>query len=274
MTTAPASRAPRLIATDLDGTLVAPDGSVTRRTREVLAALDKRGVAIVLVTARPLRWMDELWPLTGRVGRGIVSNGAVVYDAHARRVLDVTGIEAPEGLALTADIGSVVPGATFALECVSGIKRDPRFHEPHSVPPGSPIAELPELWTEPAVKVMVRAPEVDPKLLLEGTVAAVGDRGTVTWTIPGLVEIGPPGVTKATTLAHVAGDLGLTAADVVAFGDMPNDISMLSWAGTSYAMANGHPSVQACADAVAPANDQDGVAETLAALFGLGPVDR
>ena len=260
---------PRLVATDLDGTLVHSDGSLTARTREVLAALDARGVPLVVVTARPMRWMDELWPLVGRVGLGVVSNGAIVYDVARGRPARVTGIEAAEGLALVAAIRAAVPDAAFALECVSGIKRDPRFLEPHEVPPGSPVAELEELWTEPVVKVMVRCPTMDPADLLSRTAAAAGELASVSWTTVGLVEIGPRGVTKATTLAEVCAGLGVDASEVVAFGDMPNDIPMLSWAGIGYAMANGHPTVIACADHVAPGNDDDGVAETLAAIFGL-----
>ncbi|MFN8195326.1 MAG: HAD family hydrolase [Nocardioidaceae bacterium] len=262
---------PRLVATDLDGTLVHSDGRVTPRTREVLAGLDRLGVPVVAVTARPMRWMDDLWPILGRSGFGVVSNGAIVYDVARGAPARVTGIEAPSGLAMAESIRAQVPDVTFALECVSGIKRDPRYVEPHPVPAGSPVAELPELWTEPAVKVMVRCASMEFPELLERVTRAVGDLGTVSWTITGLVEIGPPGVTKASTLALVARDLGVDAAEVVAFGDMPNDIPMLVWAGTAFAMANAHPSVLAVADHVAPGNDEDGVAETLARLFGLRP---
>ena len=76
-------------------------------------------------------------------------------------------------------------------------------------------------------------------------------------------------VTKAATLARVAAELGVEAADVIAFGDMPNDLPMLAWAGTSYAVANAHATVLAAADHVAPPNDADGVAVTLAELCDL-----
>ncbi len=93
---------------------------------------------------------------------------------------------------------------------------------------------------------------------------------TTTWSSTGaLVEISAAGVTKATTLALLCEELGVGAEEVVAFGDMPNDLAMLEWAGTSYAMANGHPSVLELAGHVAPANEDDGVAATLEELFGL-----
>jgi hydroxymethylpyrimidine pyrophosphatase-like HAD family hydrolase len=84
-----------------------------------------------------------------------------------------------------------------------------------------------------------------------------------------LVEMSGKGVTKASALESLACDLGIGAEEVVAFGDMPNDLPLLEWAGTSYAMANAHPTVLALADHVAPRNDEDGVAEVLSRLFAL-----
>ena len=83
-----------------------------------------------------------------------------------------------------------------------------------------------------------------------------------------LLEISAAGVTKASTLALVCERLGVDRTDVVAFGDMPNDVAMLAWAGRSFAMANAHGSVVETADEVAPSNDDDGVAATLERLFG------
>ena len=77
------------------------------------------------------------------------------------------------------------------------------------------------------------------------------------------------GVTKATTLAQVAESLGVAAAEVIAFGDMPNDLAMLTWAGRSFAMADAHPEVRACAGDVAPSHEEDGVARVLAEVFDL-----
>jgi hydroxymethylpyrimidine pyrophosphatase-like HAD family hydrolase len=97
----------------------------------------------------------------------------------------------------------------------------------------------------------------------------VGDDAVATWSGEGLVEISAPGVTKAATLSLVADELGVAAPDVVAFGDMPNDLPMLEWAGTAYAMANADPLVLQAADHLAPSNDHDGVARVLASLYGL-----
>ena len=260
---------PSLVATDLDGTLLRTDGTLSPYTAEVLEQLDRYGVTVVIVTARPLRWMADLWQHVGSHGLAIVSNGAIIYDVAAGRVRELTGIDAPEGLALVDAITAAVPGASFAIECESGISRDPRFHEPHRVPEGSPVGDLAGLWGEPAVKLMVRCEGMDPAELRARVVEAVGDRAVPTWSGDHLVEISAAGITKASTLARICTDLGVDARDVVAFGDMPNDLPMLSWAGASYAMANADPAVIDAADHVAPANDDDGVATVLVGLFNL-----
>jgi hydroxymethylpyrimidine pyrophosphatase-like HAD family hydrolase len=75
------------------------------------------------------------------------------------------------------------------------------------------------------------------------------------------------GVSKASTLEQLIDEEGLTASDVVAFGDMPNDVEMIAWAGHGVAVANAHPEVLAVADEVTGTNDADGVAEVLERLF-------
>lgn len=267
----PRVRTPRLVATDLDGTLLDPAGLVTARTRAVLARLDGLGVPVVFVTARPLRWMDDLWPLVGSHGLAVVSNGAVVYDVAAGAVRELVGIDREEGLALVAAISAVVPGASYALEGLSGLRRDPTFREVHEVPPGTPTGPLAEIWDEPAVKVMVRAPRLPPEVLRAGVLAAAGALASVTWSGDGLMEIGPRGVTKASTLARLAAELGVDPVDVVAFGDAANDVPMLRWAGTSYAMSGADAHAREAADGLAPGHGEDGVAVVLEALFGLEP---
>ena len=262
-------RPPRLVATDLDGTLLRTDGSLSGRSREVLAALDDRGVPVVIVTGRPMRWLEDLRPVVGRHGLAIVSNGAAVYDVAAREARDIRGIEAAAGLELAERIREQLPGATFAVETVAGISLAPGFVDIERIPEGSRVGSLDELWTDPALKLLVRHPDADHERLRRAVVEAVGELATPTWSMPGLVEISAAGVTKATALAALAGGLGVTAAQTVAFGDMPNDVPMLRWAGTSYAVANAHDETLDAADRRAPANDDDGVATVLAELFAL-----
>jgi len=262
---------PRLVATDLDGTLVRTDGTVSDRSREVLAELDRRGVPVVIVTARPIRWLDDLWSMVGGHGLVIVSNGAAVVDlgsGPARTVRDVHGIDPAEGLRMIEAVRRTVPEAAYAVECVSGLVRDERYRELDPFPDDSPVGDLAELWTEPALKLLVKHLDTpDPHDFRTRVIAAVGEAATPTWSVDGLVEVSATGVTKASALARIAEELGVHATDVVAFGDMPNDLAMLTWAGTSYAMGNGHPDLIAAADHVAPTNDEDGVARVLAGLF-------
>ena len=261
--------APRLVATDLDGTLVRTDGSVSEYTRRVIAAAEEAGVVVVMVTARPMRWMHDLRPMIGDHGLAIVSNGAIRYDVAADRPLSVLGLDVEPGLAMVERIREAVPHAQFAVETLQGIVLEPSYDEPHHVPPGSPVGPLAEVWTEPAVKVLVRERDLAPEALRERVTAAVGDTATPTWTVPHLVEIGPAGVDKALALADLAADFGVSPEDVWSFGDMPNDLAMLEWAGLGHAVANAHPSVRAVADRVVPSNDEDGVARTLAEALDL-----
>lgn len=257
-----------LVATDLDGTLLRTDGTVSGATRRVLAAVEETGVPVVFVTGRPLRWMADLWPMVGAHGIAVVGNGAVVYDVAAGAVRRLRGIERVAGLAVLDAIRSAVPGVLFAFEDLDGIAVESADFKDGLTDRVGPFAQL---WSDSVTKVLVRHPGLDAAELPDAVTAAVGDAATVTWSMPGLVEISATGVTKAAALAEVAADLGVPADEVVAFGDMPNDLPMLAWAGTSYAVANAHPSVLDTADHVVAANDADGVARTLARVVPIAP---
>ncbi len=122
-----------LIATDLDGTLV-PNASksIPPYTAEVLERVDDAGIPVVFVTGRPLRWMETLWPHIGKHGLAVVSNGAVTYNVHEREVVTTTGIEPALGLDLASAISSAVPGSTFAVESLDGIRQDSDFVDARS----------------------------------------------------------------------------------------------------------------------------------------------
>jgi HAD superfamily hydrolase (TIGR01484 family) len=119
-------------------------------------------------------------------------------------------------------------------------------------------------------KLLARHDRIEPEAFWAEVESHVGHLVTTTWSSTGtLVEMSAAGVSKASTLELVCADRGVDAAEVVAFGDMPNDLPMLEWAGTSYAMGNAHPAVQELADHRAPTHDEDGVARVLAELFDL-----
>jgi hydroxymethylpyrimidine pyrophosphatase-like HAD family hydrolase len=211
--------------------------------------------------------MHGLWHHVGDRGTAIVSNGAITYDIEHRKVIAVRGIDAAEGVPIVEAIRASAPGTGFALESLGGFARDPAYVDWHEPPPGFRIGAVGDLWDQPAVKILAQHTTLDPEEFRTLVVAAVGDRATPTWTIDGLMEISAVGVTKGAALARLCELREIEPGEVMAFGDMPNDLPMLGWAGTSYAVANAHPSVLEAADHVAPANDDDGVASVLASVF-------
>jgi HAD superfamily hydrolase (TIGR01484 family) len=259
---------PRLVATDLDGTLVHSDGSITPRTRAALTAAEDAGTTVVFVTGRPLRWAREVFEHVGGHGLAIVSNGALVWDVAEDRPRVVRPIEPATGLAVCADLRAAVPGTTYAVETLAGIALEPEFVERHPVPPGARRGPVDDVFDAPAVKLLARHEELGPQEFWDRAEAVVGDRVEITWSSRStLLEMSAHDVTKASTLGLLCAELGIDAADVVAFGDMPNDLPLLAWAGTAYAMANAHPTVLAAAARVAPSNDDDGVAQVLEQLL-------
>ena len=261
----------RLVATDLDGTLLHPDGTVTARTRAALAAAEDRGITVVFVTGRPVRWMRDLWQHVGDHGLAICSNGGIVYDVAALAVRSARPIPAGVGLSVADLLRDGIPGTTLAVERTTGFAKEPAFMERYALPDDVSVVPVADLFDAHTVKVLARHEDLEPEKFWAATEELVGHLVTTTWSSLGaLVEISAAGVTKASTLALLCDELGIGADEVVAFGDMPNDLAMLEWAGTSYAMANAHPTVLELADRTAPANADDGVARVLETLIRPG----
>jgi len=255
-------RVPRLVATDLDGTLLRSDGTVSARTRAALAAADEAGIDVVFVTARPPRWVDSLIGAVGTHGIVICANGAAVYDVHAREVLAERGMSAELVTRLARELRAELPGIAFAVERQAGIGTESGFSGPHPLPPGSPVVTMvEETLTGATYKLLALRPGAEPDGFLRAVTRLIGDLAVLADSgASGLAEISGPGVTKAATLARWAASRGIGPHDVWAFGDAPNDLDMLAWAGTSFAVANAQPPVRAAATRACGANDDDGVA--------------
>jgi len=261
----------RLVATDLDGTLLHSDGTVTAYTRQVLEELDRRGVHVVFVTGRPIRWMDSLWDAVGGHGLAICSNGGIVYDVASHSVRNALTIDPDTCLKVGRLLRKAIPGTSFALEKTGGFGVEETFMSRNDVVRGIPTGPLEQIVDGTVVKLLAQHEEIAPEPFWREVEERVGHLVTTTWSSTfSMVEMSAHGVTKATTLERLATELGVESYEVVAFGDMPNDIEMLTWAGSSYAMANAHGSVLGVAAHEAPGNDEDGVAVTLAGIFGLG----
>jgi Cof subfamily protein (haloacid dehalogenase superfamily) len=267
-----------MVATDLDGTLLHSDGTVSARSRSALKAAADAGLHVVFVTGRPPRWLDMLVDDTGYVGVAVGANGAVLYDVTEERLISARLLPTDVMRELGDAIRAEYPDVAFAVEYGDGFAAEPGYvHDWVINPPydrrGQPIAEpligdLATITVEPAVKLLAKHHNADADAFLAAAVAIVGDRATITHSSSmGLLEVSVYGVTKATGLAELAERNGIAPHEVLAVGDMPNDIPMLQWAGRSYAVANAHPAVIEVADEVIGSNDEDAVAALIEGLL-------
>jgi Cof subfamily protein (haloacid dehalogenase superfamily) len=261
---------PAVVATDLDGTVVRPDGTISDRTKAALDVARAAGALLVIATGRPPRWLEGIGEATGHDGLVICANGALVYDLETERVIGSRPLAADVVRRVIGQLRSAIPGIHFAMERVDGLfVHEPDYH-PRWVPePETIVSELDDHLVGPIAKLLGRCEGVNSDDLLALATRAIGDEvASITHSsIDGLLEISALGVTKASTLAEVLEQRGLGATDVVAFGDMPNDLEMLSWAGHGVAVANAHPDVLAVVDEVTGSVEDDGVAQVLERLF-------
>lgn len=261
--------APRLVATDLDGTVVRSDGTISGRTRSALARVEAAGAVLVFVTGRPPRWMPPIVEATGHRGVAICANGALVYDLHTSTVVRHSLLSAHALQDIVAALRQDLPGIAFAVERHdTGFAHEPAYRPRWDSDQDKTIAPIEELLTDGVVKLLGRHGSLPADEVLATAHRAIGQLGTLTHSSSdGLLEISATGVSKASALATLAEEHGISADEVVAFGDMPNDVPMLSWAGRGIAVANAHPDALAVADEVTASNDDDGVAQVLDRWF-------
>jgi Cof subfamily protein (haloacid dehalogenase superfamily) len=262
---------PKLIATDLDGTLVRSDDTVSAFTHSVLDRVRAAGIRIVGATGRGPR-LTELTRNDIRAADFLVlaQGGWVIDQAEGQllRSATVSGAAIASSLAaLEAEMGplSVMVEALAQDNSPLWGDYDPTWRYPVTVEPRTRA----ECLSGEVIKAFVRSFEHDVDDLLAAAERLVPP-GVASVTQAGLnyVEICPPGVDKASGLAVVAEAVGVDPADVLVFGDMPNDLPMFGWAGWSrVAVANAHPSLLAVADEVTLSNDRDGVAVYLDRLL-------
>ncbi|GLX02234.1 Cof-type HAD-IIB family hydrolase [Microtetraspora sp. NBRC 16547] len=261
---------PRLVATDLDGTALRADGTVSARTAAAFALVEEAGGTLVFVTGRPPRWMHSVAGAVRHRGLSICANGALVYDLHTERIVESRMID-PDALDESVRrLREHLPELVFAVEYEGGYAHESDFPIDGAdvrIAAGLRVG-LYTLTSRPCAKLLAEHPTMDPDELYRLSVTLVGDLVTPTHSSGrALIEMSAHGVTKASALAVLAEELGIMRHEVVAFGDMPNDLPMLAWAGTSYAVANAHPEVLAAVDHVTTANNDDGVARILESLY-------
>jgi HAD superfamily hydrolase (TIGR01484 family) len=260
---------PLLVATDLDGTIIRDDGTISDRTVAAFARVEAAGARFVLVTGRPPRVMRDIAAMFGHVGTAICANGALAYDMRTEEITARHTIPPPVLAAAAAALRTAVPGIGIAVEYPDGRAADENFLAINwdinqTMPrPGDAV-----LFSRPASKLLGRHMGYNCDDLLGLALPAIGDLVSVTHSNgKGLIEASALGVSKASVVAELAAGFGIGPEAVLAFGDMPNDLPLLNWAGTSCAVANAHPEVLAAATHVIGSNDNDGVAEYLEKVF-------
>ncbi|MBB5868736.1 hydroxymethylpyrimidine pyrophosphatase-like HAD family hydrolase [Allocatelliglobosispora scoriae] len=257
---------PRLIATDFDGTLTDGTGRVPSRTTALLARLGSMGIPVVVATGRCLGGLAPVLAAVPTDAPVVCGNGALVIDPVTGRTL-AEWLIPPATLAEQTDrLRARLPGLRF------GAEREAEFvHEAgYPAPAHGPRRQIREVSTAelvslPVPKLVARwpgEPDADHHELIGATVAGqlnASYSGTY-----GLAELSAPHVTKASGLAWVAARLGVAPGDVIAFGDMPNDLPMLRWAGQGVAVAWAHPAVL---DEMTTRTPDGGVAAYLTAML-------
>jgi Cof subfamily protein (haloacid dehalogenase superfamily) len=261
----------RLLALDLDGTLLRSDGAISPKTVCALRAARRRGLSVLFVTARPPRRARLVSQASELSGDAICGNGSIVYDLKSDTVLHQERLRPEHASLLVESLRRAVPDVAFAVEVGLRYGCDPNYailaeHAPDRVDPLMRRADAIELCRQGVTKLIVQQLAWPLPALLEMTRVFASSRATVTHSGSRFVEVMAPGVSKAWALQNYCAVRGINAPEVIAFGDMPNDLPMLRWAGCGVAVANAHPEVLAAADLVTASNDADGVALALQLL--------
>ena len=272
----------QMVATDLDGTLLRPDNTVSARTVAAFAAARGAGLSVVFVTGRPPRWLPAVVEVTGHAGVGVCANGALVVDLDTHEVLETHPVPYDAVAETVAILRAEIEGVSFAVEWDSPDGTDDFAHEPSYRAryrlDGVEHGDILELAARhPVIKLLARIDggdhpaRHDVDALLAVTLAHVSHLVTATHSAADdvLIEMSALGVSKGAALAHQAARLGVPLTAVAAVGDMPNDVPMLLEAGLGLAVETAHPAARAIADALLPGPDDDGVAQLVQAVLAL-----
>lgn len=265
----PGCELPRLIATDLDGTLLAGDGSITGRTQEVLRRARAAGIELVMVTGRPARHVAKIEGATALGGTAICVNGSLIYDLDRELVLSEERLSAQIAAELITGLRSRMPGIGFAVEVGLEYGWEPSYavQRKRSELPRLPVADALVLCERGVNKLIARHPRISIEELIEQANDLFAERARVSYSGAPFLEIGAASVSKASALAAYCSARSIERHQVLCFGDMPNDLPMLEWAGRSVAMGNAHASVLAAVREVTLSNEADGVAVVVERLL-------
>lgn len=273
------SPAPRLIISDIDGTFIDSAGRVSPRLRDVVVRAVRSGANFGLATGRPHRWLIPVLDQLPFTPVCVCANGAVVYDPATDTVIHAFELDTPAMADVVAACEEVFAGVPhgYGVERVGSSALDPEDECFLITPEYNPdawdsrfgVVDKQELIAVPAAKLLVRCPTMTSAEMFDAIAPAIDPTAAhVTYSMDeGLIEFSRPGVNKAAGAAILAERYGAAPAEVIAFGDMPNDLELLDWAGTGVAMANAAPMLHDAADLVTATNDDFGVARVLERWF-------
>jgi len=256
---------PKLIAFDLDGTLLRSDKTISKRTLEQIRKLEQKNVKIVICTGRPIRSVLPIINDYSLFGLSISYNGAYIYDSGKSEEVKFFGMQKETVCSTIASVKSMFPQAMAAIELRKGWYTEADYYhfrklrsELMSEPNG--IGKLTDFIDEKVLKLLFRHPTKNSKELAK---ALVNLNVHGTWSFESLLEVSGKNVTKANALRWLAAKNKINPIDIAAFGDQNNDKEMLSWAGFGVAMGNAVPEAKQAADFITTSNDDEGIAEVL-----------
>ena len=257
-----------MVATDLDGTLLSPEGIISGRTAEAVRRARAAGIHVVPATGRPPHSVWDLAAVGGLGPLGVCSNGAVLVDLARAEIVEWDRFEPDEAAELVKIVRAVDPGVRFAVDNLSGFTHEPDFFE-MVVDWDEEIAVVHDITTAlgaGAIKLIARRPGWHAVEYIEALRPVIDSRAELTTSGLDWVDIGMPLVSKASRLESACRRLGVRSEEVLAVGDNHNDLAMLAWAGTAMAVANAVPEVLAIVDRILPSNADHGVAALLEEL--------
>jgi len=257
----------RLVATDLDGTLLGLDDVVSERTFKAIRAVADAGIHVVAATGRSQWTAAPLVEPAHGLDLVVCSNGASLYHLRERRSLASYPIADDVIDEILGTLDELLPGCVYGWETEDDLHYEAGFlaYRPNLDRPPSPDLAVGQ---RPASirKLMVGHPQVQHYELLDAVVPLTPAGAFATTSGAPFVEITGEGVDKAFGVRNVCERLGVAAEEVVAIGDNHNDIAMVTWAGRGIAMGNAHPALLAVLDEQTVSNVEDGVAQVLESL--------
>lgn len=257
----------KLIATDIDGTMLRSDGRLANEVKRSLHRAQEAGIMVVPATGRPKMIAQDVIESSELNEYWIFANGAVTWHLGRQETIRGHWMNPELSRTLTRLLQDGLPNAGLAVEFADSVAYHKGFDliVPTS-PAVEPITDIAEAINEPVQKILIFDSSLEIEVLFERVTAIVGESAVPSFSGMPFIELAGEAVTKAAAVADLAADFGITQAEVATFGDNHNDVAMLEWSGRSYAMGNGSDSAKAAAIQVIDTNDNHGLAQQVDAL--------